>query len=70
MEILLLLGLGFLLFSLGRKPGKNSGNSTPSTASRSPSPFRGQAKTKKERDEEEFCDMMMALDDEDEMDGL
>ena len=63
MEILLLLGLGFLLFSLGRKPGKNSGKSSPSS-------FRGQAKTKKGRDEEEFWDMMMALDDEDEMDGL
>ncbi len=63
MEILLLLGLGFLLFSLGRKPGKNSGKS-------SSSPFRGQAKTKKEQDEEEFRDMMMALDDEDEMDGF
>lgn len=58
MEILLLLGLGFLLFFLG----KSSGKSTPSEPKKPLS--------KKERDEEEFLDMMMALDDEDEMDGF
>lgn len=62
MEALVFLGLGILLYIISNRSRKASGKSRPGT-------FQ-QPSSKSAKKDQEFWDLMLDLDDEEEMDGL